>query len=169
MTADRVDQLIAAWEQELPAVLHPTTELTKRLTLLAAAVDESTRSVLPELGLTMAEFDVLGTLRRSGEPCRMKPTELSRSLLLSSGGTSNVVNQLANRGLVVREPDPEDGRGTQIRLTAEGVAMAEKAVLAGAAAHAEIWAGVPAEVLDAATTALRALHRATGPAAQKRG
>lgn len=169
MTADRVDQLIAAWERELPAALYPTTELTKRLLLLASAVDESTRSVLPELGLTMAEFDVLGTLRRSGEPCRMKPTELSRSLLLSSGGTSNVVNQLANRGLVVREPDPEDGRGTQIRLTPEGVALAEKAVLAGAAAHAELWADVPPEVLEAATTALRALHQSTGPAAQKRG
>lgn len=157
MTADRVDQLIAAWERELPAVLHPTTELTKRLMLLAADLNEATRSVLREQGLTTAEFDVLVTLRRAGAPYRMKPTELSRSLLLSSGGTSNVVNQLVNRGLVVREPDPDDGRGTQIRLTEDGVPTAEKAVLAGAVAHAELWDGIPAETLEAATEALRAL------------
>ncbi|MDX6264823.1 MAG: hypothetical protein QOH84_6511 [Kribbellaceae bacterium] len=160
MTADRVEHLIAAWEQELPAVLHPTTELTKRLMLLAADLDEPVRQCLRELGLTTAEFDVLVTLRRSGAPYRMKPTELMRSLLLSSGGTSNVLNQLANRGLVVREPDPEDGRGTQIRLTDEGIPAAEKAVLDTAAAQANVWAGVSPETLAAATEALRALTRA---------
>ena len=76
--------------------------------------------MLRELGLTTAEFDVIVSLRRSGAPYRQKPSDLSRSLLLSSGGTSNVTNQLVRRGLVVREPDPDDGRGTQIRLTDEG-------------------------------------------------
>jgi DNA-binding MarR family transcriptional regulator len=129
--------------------------------LLAADLDEPVRQCLRELGLTTAEFDVLVTLRRAGAPYRMKPTELMRSLLLSSGGTSNVLNQLANRGLVVREPDPEDGRGTQIRLTDEGVPAAEKAVVATTAAQAEVWAGVPAEMLDKATEALRALTEAS--------
>lgn len=166
MTADKVDQLIATWERELPAVLCPTTELTKRIMLLSAELGESTRVVLRDQGLTTAEFDVLVTLRRAGAPYRMKPTELSRGLLLSSGGTSNVVNQLANRGLVVREPDPDDGRGTQIRLTAEGIPKAEQAVLANTEAHAEVWANVPPEVVDNATAALRTLQQATAPKAR---
>ncbi|NEA34537.1 MarR family transcriptional regulator [Streptomyces sp. SID13031] len=168
MTTDRVGELIAAWQQELPSVLHPTTELTKRVMLLAGDLNEVTRRVLRELGLTTAEFDVLGSLRRSGAPCRMKPTDLSRSLLLSSGGTSNVVNQLVNRGLVVREPDPDDGRGTQIRLTAKGIEVAEQAVLATSAAHDEMWAGLPADALQAATEALRPLLTENRPAARAR-
>ncbi|WP_020388011.1 MarR family winged helix-turn-helix transcriptional regulator [Kribbella catacumbae] len=168
MSTDRIDQLIEAWQQELPAALYPTSELTKRVMVLAAALNEATRRVLRELQLTTAEFDVLATLRRSGAPYRLKPTDLSRSLLLSSGGTSNVVNQLVNRGLVVREPDPEDGRGTQIRLTAAGAGKAEEAVLASAAAHDQTWAEVPPEALDAATEALRALTQPSLPAARPR-
>jgi DNA-binding MarR family transcriptional regulator len=154
---DPVDRLIAAWQRELPAVLYPTSELTKRIMLLSGELNEATRLVLRDLGLTTAEFDVIVSLRRSGAPYRQKPSDLSRSLLLSSGGTSNVTNQLVRRGLVVREPDPDDGRGTQIRLTDEGVALAERAVQASAAAHDELWAGLPPETLKAATEALRDL------------
>jgi DNA-binding MarR family transcriptional regulator len=160
--------LIAAWQQELPSVLYPTSELTKRVMVLAGDLNEVTRRVLRELGLTTAEFDVLISLRRSGTRYRMKPTDLSRSLLLSSGGTSNVVNQLVNRGLVVREPDPDDGRGTQIRLTAKGIEVAEQAVQASSAAHDEMWTGVPPEALQAAAEALRPLFAENRPSARAR-
>ncbi|WP_328990671.1 MarR family transcriptional regulator [Kribbella sp. NBC_01245] len=158
---DRVEQLMKAWQVELPDVLHPTTELAKRLMTLNGELTESTRQLLPELGLTTAEFDVLVTLRRSGPPFQLKPSELSRGLLLSTGGTSNLTNQLANRGLVVREADPDDGRGTQIRLTDEGVALAEKAVRAASAAHADHLADVPPELVEQATRALREISRLT--------
>jgi len=154
---DAVEELLAAWQRELPDVLYPTSELTKRLMVLNNALTEASRQVLRELGLTTAEFDVIVSLRRAGAPYRQKPSDLSRSLLLSSGGTSNVVNQLVRRGLVVREPDPEDGRGTQIRLTDAGVRTAEEAVSAGAAAHHKMWDHLPAEVVQEATAALRKL------------
>lgn len=163
MKDDPVDRLVTAWRCELPEVLYPTTELTKRIMVLASELNESTRGVLRELGLTAAEFDVIATLRRSGAPYRQKPSDLSRCLLLSSGGTSNVTNQLVRRGLVVREPDPDDGRGTQIRLTPEGVTLAEQAVKSSAAAQDAQWARIPAETVDQATTALRTLFRARQP------
>ena len=156
---DRVDRLIASWQRELPEVLYPTSELSKRIMVLAAELNEATRQVLRDLGLTTAEFDVIVSLRRSGAPYRQKPSDLSRSLLLSSGGTSNVTNQLVRRGLVVREPDPEDGRGTQIRLTDEGKTLAERAVQASAAAHHELWADIPDETVKQAGAALRELFR----------
>ncbi|MEV5962961.1 MarR family transcriptional regulator [Kribbella sp. NPDC051952] len=154
-TGDRVDRLIASWQRELPEVLYPTSELTKRILLLATELNEATRQVLRELGLTTAEFDVIVSLRRTGTPYRQKPSDLSRNLLLSSGGTSNVTNQLVRRGLVVREPDPVDGRGTQIRLTDEGVALAERAVQASAAAHHQLWSDLPDDVVKQAAAALR--------------
>ncbi|WP_371405404.1 MarR family transcriptional regulator [Kribbella sp. NBC_00662] len=159
MNDDPVDQLIASWQQELPEVLHPTSELAKRIMVLAGELNESTRRVLRDLGLTTAEFDVIVSLRRGGTPYRQKPSDLSRSLLLSSGGTSNVTNQLVRRGLVTREPDPDDGRGTQIRLTPEGISLAEQAVKASSAAHHELWADLPDETVAQAAKALRALFR----------
>lgn len=157
---DRVDEIMAMWRTELPAALGPATELAKRVMLLAAELNEATRRELPALGLTPAEFDVLAALRRAGPPYRMKPNELTKSLLLSSGGTSNVINHLVAAGLVVRDADHDDRRGTWVALTADGVRLAEKSVLASTAAHADVLTGVPADVIAAATEALRALDNA---------
>ncbi|KOG37312.1 MarR family transcriptional regulator [Streptomyces decoyicus] len=162
---DPVDALLSAWRTELPDVLRPTTELSKRITQLAGALDAATRGVLPELGLTVAEFDILVALRRSGEPYRMKPNELARSLLLSSGGISNVVNHLTGRGLVLREPSPDDGRSTMIRLTPDGVRTAERAVRVNADAHEAVFAEASPTAVNAATRALRdvGVHRLPAP------
>jgi len=157
---DRVDEIMAMWRTELPAALGPTTELGKRVMLLAAELNEATRRELPALGLTPAEFDVLAALRRAGPPYRMKPNELTKSLLLSSGGTSNVVNHLVAAGLVVRDADHDDRRGTWVALTADGVRLAEKAVLANTAAHADVFTGVPPDIVTAAIEALRAVDAA---------
>ncbi|MEV5480507.1 MULTISPECIES: MarR family winged helix-turn-helix transcriptional regulator [Streptomyces] len=152
---DPVDALMDAWRTELPDVLRPTTELSKRITQLAGALDEATRGLLPELGLTVAEFDILIALRRAGEPYRMQPNELARSLLLSSGGLSNVVNHLTGRGLVRRESSPDDGRATMIRLTPDGVHTAEHAVRAHADAHEAVFAEASPTAVQAAARALR--------------
>ena len=121
------------------------------------------RAELPALGLTVAAYDVLLALRRAGAPYRLRSNELTQDLLLSTGGTSNVINRLAADGLVHREPDPADGRSTLVRLTPAGVALAERAVLATSAAHETVFAGLPPEVIEAATQALRAIP-ATPPA-----
>ncbi len=155
--SDPVDALLDAWRRELPEALHPTSELSKRIMLLAAKLGEATRSELPEVGLTVAEFDVLVSLRRAGAPYRMKPNQLARSLMLSTGGTSNVINRLADRRLVTREADPQDARSTWIRLTPAGVVLAERAVRVNSAAHAAVFEGVPAELIEAAAGALRAV------------
>jgi DNA-binding MarR family transcriptional regulator len=161
---DPAQALINAWKAELPEVLGPSTELTKRVLVLSGELAAATRRELAEFGLTGAEFDVLAALRRSGKPFRMKPNELSRALLLSTGGISNVVNRLVAEGLAEREPDPDDGRSSLIRLTAKGVKLAEETVLAVSAAHAELFAGVPVAVLRAATRALRELSEARSTA-----
>ena len=157
---DPADEIIAAWKAELPDVLGPETELVKRVTLLARTLGDAVDAELPELGLTPAEFDVLAALRRAGKPYARRPNDLTRALLMSSGGTSNVINRLAARGLVDRRPDPDDRRGTLVALTDEGVALAEEAVRASTAAHAAVLAAVPEPVLAAAASALREVFAA---------
>ncbi|RZS45164.1 DNA-binding MarR family transcriptional regulator [Herbihabitans rhizosphaerae] len=158
---DRVDQLIATWRSELPTALTQTSELSKRVMVLAADLDAASRRVFDELGLTATEFDVLAALRRSGKPYRLRSNELSKSLLLSTGGTSNVINRLVARRLAERDADPGDGRSTRISLTPDGVALAEKALIANSRAHESVFAPVPARYVQAATGALRDVFTAT--------
>jgi DNA-binding MarR family transcriptional regulator len=154
---DRVEELLAVWRAELPEALVPASELSKRLMVLSGLLGEATRATVTRFDLTGADFDVLAALRRSGKPYRLKANELSRSLLLSTGGTSNVVNRLVSRGLVEREPDQADGRSTYVRLTPSGTSLAEEVVIANSKAHDEVLSAVPAEILENATAALRAL------------
>jgi DNA-binding MarR family transcriptional regulator len=47
-------------------------------------------------------------LRRAGEPYALEPTQLMRTMMLSSGGTTKRLDRLADAGLIKREPDPND-------------------------------------------------------------
>lgn len=154
---DPVDELINTWRVELPSVLGPESELIKRVLLLAQAFSDAAAVALPELGLTGAEYDVLAALRRAGTPYARRPNELTKALMLSSGGTSNVINRLEARGLVERQADPVDGRGSRVLLTPVGVELAERALKVNTTAHATVVADVPTETLMAAADALRAV------------
>ncbi len=154
-TGDEVDAIVEAWRAELPEATSPRSELAKRVTLLAAAFGEAGRRELAELGLTYAEFDVLATLRRSGTPYRMTPSELTRSLLLTSGGVSNVLLRLESAGLVTRQASDTDARSRWVRLTPAGRRSAEAAVRAVRGAHDEVLAGVPDDTVRRVAGALR--------------
>ncbi|WP_037079431.1 MarR family winged helix-turn-helix transcriptional regulator [Pseudonocardia spinosispora] len=140
---DVVDDVAAAWRTELPAVAGLPLELTKRVARLAGLVDAATEIELERLGRTKAEYEVLSKLRSAGHPYRRKPHELASSLLLSSGGTTNVLHRLTAAGLVRREADPDDRRSVRVQLTPEGVRAAEEVVLAANAAQAALLGRLP--------------------------
>ena len=117
---------------------------------------------LARLGLTKAEYEILAVLRASGEPYRLRPSDLSRRLLLSSGGTSNLLRRLTASELVEREPDPADARSSRVALTPHGVKTAEEAVRAATAAQAALLRSVPPGVTDEAIRAMRAVLVALG-------
>lgn len=159
---DEVDTLVPAWEAELPPDTVATLELGKRLARLSGLFEQAVRAELGELGLTYAEFDVLVALRRAGEPYRLKPSELSRALFLTSGGTSNVLQRLASAGHVERGASEGDGRSRWVRLTDTGHEMTLKALDASVRAHREVVANVPAPVVRRAADALREVLAVTG-------
>jgi DNA-binding MarR family transcriptional regulator len=70
--------------------------------------------------LSMREYDVLYTLSKCPEPVRLG--ELNRHVLLSQPALSRMVDRLVLRGFVERKPDPADGRGVLLMLTASGLA-----------------------------------------------
>jgi DNA-binding MarR family transcriptional regulator len=133
---DHVDDVISAWHEQMPEIADLPLELAKRTALLSSAFDRVAASELDRLGLTQAEYGTLAMLRRIGPPYRLKPTDLTNGLLLSSGGTSNVLKRLVAVGSVVREPAEDDGRSSWVRLTPAGVELAETAVRGVTRAHA---------------------------------
>ena len=108
-----------------------------------------------DLGLTYAEFEVLTVLSRAGKPYRLRPSELTRSAFLTSGGTSNVLQRLQKAGYVEREANTGDARSRFVQLTPEGLRVTTLALDASARAHREAMAGVPAEAVRDAADALR--------------
>ncbi|MEU8359150.1 MarR family winged helix-turn-helix transcriptional regulator [Nonomuraea sp. NPDC048882] len=159
MKQDEIDALVPRWKEAgLPSSLIATLELGKRVTRLNLLFEQAIKAELSELGLTYAEFDVLTTLNRVDDPpYRMKPSELSKSLMLTSGGISNVLQRLAAAGYVEREADPGDARSRWVRLTDEGRRQARTALEASTRAHTEITAALPEETVRQAADALREL------------
>lgn len=79
-----------------------------------------------DVGLTHFEYSVLANLSEADGGTR----RMSELAWLSAGSLprlSQVVTRLEKRGLVRREPDPDDGRYTRAVLTAAGRAAVEEA------------------------------------------
>ena len=79
-------------------------------------------------GLQAGEFDVLATLRRSGDPFTLSPTQLYEAAMISSGGMTDRLDRLERAGLVIRRPDPKDRRGKLIVLTDPGKRLIDEAL-----------------------------------------
>lgn len=78
-------------------------------------------------------FDVLASLRRSGPPYQLSPTQLYREMMLTSGAMTNRIDRLEDAGLVSRRRDPADRRATLVRLTAKGKSLIDAAATKHAA------------------------------------
>lgn len=86
------------------------------------------RKTLVRYNLCGGEFDILATLRRSPPPHVLTPTELQRSLLITSGGMTKLLHQLEAAGLIRRSVSEQDRRSKRVHLTAQGKTTVEEAM-----------------------------------------
>ena len=122
MSTDVVDSMLDQWQRERPDLDVTATGILGRISRISSLIDQEMDRVFQPHGLTAGDFVVLAALRRSGKPYRLTPTALSRSMMVSSGGTTKRLDRLQARGLIRRDPDPADRRGTLVTLTAAGLA-----------------------------------------------
>ncbi len=155
--ADHVDRLRAQWARELPDLDTAPMAILGRIYRLSNLVRPSIEATFAGFGLDRGEFDVISTLRRSGPPYRLTPTELYTSLMISSGGLTHRLARLERAGLIRREPSPEDGRSLLVSLTDDGRQRAEAAFRADMASEAEFLAGLNADEREALAALLRRL------------
>ncbi|MFF8483362.1 MarR family winged helix-turn-helix transcriptional regulator [Streptomyces antibioticus] len=134
---DPVDAIIEQWAEVRPDLDTAAMEVFGRIHRISRAVGDRSERAYSHLGLARGEFDVLATLRRSGEPYTLSPRQLSATLMLTTGGMTGRLDKLERAGLLRRSPDPHDRRGLRVTLTDEGLTLVDRAVGAGLAAQTQ--------------------------------
>ncbi len=117
---DGVDEILEQWRRERPELDPSPIGVIGRVSRLARELEQRLEPVYREHGLESGWHDVLATLRRTGPPYQLRPTEFTSALMLTSSGTTKRLDRLEQAGLITREPDPGDRRGTIITLTPAG-------------------------------------------------
>ncbi|NJL86841.1 MAG: MarR family transcriptional regulator [Leptolyngbyaceae cyanobacterium SM1_1_3] len=128
-----------------------------RATRLAHYLKQAIGETFAKFGLQPGEFDVLATLRRSGSPYQLSPTELFKSMMVSSGTMTHRIDRLEKAELVERIPDPSDRRGTLIHLTEKGFNLIEAAVTAHVKNEHRILSALETSEIEDFTRLLRKL------------
>jgi DNA-binding MarR family transcriptional regulator len=120
---DGVDAMVEQWARERPELDVSPIEVIGRVSRLSRELEARLEPVYREHGLEQGWHDVLATLRRAGPPYRLRATEFTRTLMITSSGATKRLDRLEHAGLIERSPDPRDRRGTLIGLTAKGREM----------------------------------------------
>lgn len=123
-----VDKILEQWQRERPDLDVSPMEVMGCIPRLVKHLDRSIQETVSEFGINPGDFDVLATLRRSGPPYQLSPTDLFNTLMVSSGTMTHRVDRLEQADLVKRIPEPRDRRGMLIQLTDRGFNTIEKAV-----------------------------------------
>ena len=122
---DHVQHVLEQWRREAPELDRSPMGVVGRISRLAQLLQAELEPIFAAHGVNGGEFDVLAALRRAGRPYRLTPTELSKAMMVTSGGMTKRLNALEGRGLIRREPDPNDGRSRAVSLTREGKRLVE--------------------------------------------
>jgi DNA-binding MarR family transcriptional regulator len=117
---DGVDEILEQWRRERPELDPSPIGVVGRISRLARELEQRLEPVYRAHGLEPGWHDVLATLRRTGPPYTLRPTEFAGALMLTSSGTTKRLDRLEQAGLIARAPDPDDRRGTLITLTPAG-------------------------------------------------
>ena len=118
MTDDIVATVVRQWQAVNPELDTGPMELIGRINRCAALLQQAEDAPLRSAGLTRAEFDLLGAVRRTDR--ELTPGELARETFSSGAAVTKRLRTLQERGLVDRRGDARDRRVAHVRLTEEG-------------------------------------------------
>lgn len=124
---DFIDQMLAARQRASRGHQIADTAGLARVARLSAHLERELAEIGKMAGLKAAQFQVLAELR-SRDPLPMSASELARAVILTTGGMTPVLDQLADRGLINRQLDPEDRRARCITITEKGRSVINRAL-----------------------------------------
>ncbi|MFE7711993.1 MarR family winged helix-turn-helix transcriptional regulator [Streptomyces sp. NPDC057486] len=124
MTDDIVASVVRQWQAVNPELDTGPMELIGRINRCAALLQQAEDAPLRSAGLSRAEFDLLGAVRRNNR--ELTPGELARETFSSGAAVTKRLRGLQERGLVDRRSDARDRRVAHVRLTDEGRALVDE-------------------------------------------
>ncbi|WP_138909543.1 MarR family winged helix-turn-helix transcriptional regulator [Streptomyces chryseus] len=154
---DPVDAITAQWAEVRPDLDTAPMAVFGRVYRVARAMGDRIDKAYDRFGIARGEFDVLATLRRSGEPYTLSPRQLSATLMLTTGGMTGRLDKLERAGLLSRSPDPHDRRGLRVTLSERGLAIVDEAVVAGLEIQHEALEGLREDQVEQLQELLRLL------------
>jgi DNA-binding MarR family transcriptional regulator len=129
-----------------------------RLLSCATVVEKRVRARLEEeFGTTLPRFDVLAAIAR--HPNGPTMSQLSRSMMVSNGNVTAVVNRLVQDGWIVRSVEGRDRRVATVRFTRKGRTAFAKMAEAHEKWIDTMFSEIPAPELESLMEALAAVRR----------
>jgi DNA-binding MarR family transcriptional regulator len=113
------------WPEEDPQVfdaMRAVTSIMRAQQILIAQLD----ALLRPYGITFSRFEALVLLVHSVNGS-LPLSKIGERLQVHATSVTNVIDRLEGAGLVRREPNPRDGRGTLAVITEDGRQVAQKA------------------------------------------
>ncbi len=157
MSGDQIDAILAQWQKERPDLDVSPMGIIGRIGRVRQHLLRGIQKTFSEFDLNAGEFDVLATLRRSGQPYQLTPTALFNTLMVSSGTMTHRLDGLEQADLVQRIPDSIDRRVTLIQLTHKGYDVIEKAITVHVANEHRLLSALKEAERDALAQLLRKL------------
>jgi DNA-binding MarR family transcriptional regulator len=160
---DPVERAGDSWAKHYPeagervyAAMRAVTSIMRAQQILIADLDATLRP----FGLTFARYEalVLLTFSSTGE---LPLSKIGERLQVHATSVTNLIDRLEAAGMVRREPNPRDGRGTLAVLTDEGRRVADAATRQLHKSQFGLQ-GLPEEDLQALFAALRRLRIEAG-------
>jgi len=108
-------------------VQHPAHEALLGLVVTAGLLSKEGDRVLRPLGLTDSQFNVLALLRFQSEDGALDQSTLGRMLVVNRSNVTGLIDRMERAGWVERTADRGDRRVKQVRLTAAGRRLLERA------------------------------------------
>jgi DNA-binding MarR family transcriptional regulator len=155
---DPIDRAARIWEHRFgrSSAMAAVTSIMRAQQLLLAELD----AILRPHELTFARYEALVLLsfsRASALPLRV----MGERLMVHPTSVTNTVDRLEAQGMVIRRPNPADGRGRLAELTGRGRDVVQAATRDLMAADFGL-AGCPEPDRDALFGLLRSLRLAAG-------
>ncbi len=125
---DRVDITLKKWAEERSDLDTSAKAIVGRIIRLQGVILEVVSRIFKKYKINPGEYAVLCNLRVSGHPYQLAPKEIIQSVLLTSGGMSNLLERMEGKKLIKRIDDPNDRRGVLVQLTKEGKQIIDAAM-----------------------------------------
>ena len=124
---DHAQHVVDQWTVTRPELDASPILVIGRLHRVALALTTELVKIYNAHGLGEGDFDVLATLRRTGEPHELTPTELMDQTMVTSGAVTKRLDRLEGAGLVERRVADGDRRSRIVVLTVRGRELIDRA------------------------------------------